>query len=200
MYKLLQLSFLSLFLGGGEWTWRVAFVFKVFSCEIKNFHLAITVGTFSSEAYPSLNRIQSRRATCRILLNTPPSPPFLFSKTLVLQTLMRANAATLSGCLSHFLSLFLFFLPPCFSSPLCISEAAAAAESYGQACAEPGNNGMRFLTFPPIKVAHKRRKPPRFNRREILKTPDKWTSPNECIMYGSTVCLACEAPLPLPMI
>lgn len=83
-------------------------------------------------------------------------------------------------------SLFLFF-SPCFSSPLCILEAAAA-KSYGQACAEPGNNGIRFLTFPRIKVSHKGKKPPRLNRREILKTPDKWTSPNECIMYGSSVC------------
>lgn len=151
----------------------MAFVFKVFSCEIKNFHLAISVGTFSSEAYPSLNQIQSRRAICSILLNTPPRPHSCFSKTLVLQTLMRANAADSLRLPLSFPFPFSFFSSfSCFSSPLCVS-AAAAAKSYGQACAEPGNNGIRFRTFQRIKVSHKRRKPPRLNRREMLKTPDK---------------------------
>lgn len=55
-------------------------------------------GRLPSRVYMSFSKqIQSRGA---VLRNSTFFPPFLFSKTLVLESLMRANAMTGAGCLS----------------------------------------------------------------------------------------------------
>lgn len=71
---------------------------------------------------------------------------------------MRANATTGAGWLSARRILF----------PLC--SEGVKSKSYGRARAEPENNGIIFISLPPIKVPHKRKKAPLSSRWEILKT------------------------------
>lgn len=64
---------------------------------MKHFQLDISMGTFLRECTCRFSKqIQSRGA----VLRNSTFPPFLFSKTLVLESLMRANAMTGAGCLS----------------------------------------------------------------------------------------------------
>lgn len=86
-------------------------------------------------------------------------PLFLFSKTLVLETLMRANAMTGVGRLT----------PPSHSLPSLCFEGVKS-KSYGRVCTEPENNGIIFISLPPIKVPHKREKAPRSTSRKSLRT------------------------------
>lgn len=83
-------------------------------------------------------------------------PLFLFSKTLVLETLMRANAMTEEP-------------PPPHSLPSLCFEGVKS-KSYGRVCPEPENNGIIFISLPPIKVPHKREKAPRSTSRRSLRT------------------------------
>lgn len=107
-------------------------------------------------------------ATVHVLFKTNPVtrsrlrnstfPLFLFSKTLVLETLMRANAMSGAGRLS-----------PSHSLPSLCFEGVKS-KSYGRVCAEPENNGIIFISLPPIKVPHKREKAPRSTSPRSLRT------------------------------
>lgn len=139
----------------------MAFVFKVFSCEIKNFQLGLSLGPFPQRhTHPFQTKSSHAEPFAAFYFSL-----FLFSKTLVLQTVMRANTMTQAECLSLSLSLaHTFFL----SSSLCVQEVAS--KSYGRACTKPENNGIIFVSLPPIKVSYKRKKASLFNTQEILKT------------------------------
>lgn len=107
------------------------------SCQIKHFQLDISRGGFAHErACPFQNKSSHTEPFVEFDF-----PTFLFSKTLVLQTLMRANAMTGAGRLS---APRILFLPSTFES-----------KSHGRACAEPENNGILSISLPPIKVLHK---------------------------------------------
>lgn len=90
----------------------MAFVFKVFSCEIKNFQLGLSLGTFPQKhTHPFQTKSSHAEPFAAFYFSL-----FLFSKTLVLQTVMRANTMTQAECLSLSLSLshtLFFFLRLC---------------------------------------------------------------------------------------
>lgn len=61
-------------------------------------------------------------------------------------------------------------------SSLSLRSESVRSKSYGRARTEPENNGIIFISLPPIKVPHKRKKAPRSNRQEILKTQQPLTT------------------------
>lgn len=158
---------------GSEWTCRAAFVFKVFSCEIKNFQLDISLGTFSHiRTHPFQSKSSHAEPFAAFYFSL-----FLFSKTLVLQTLMRANAMTQAGCLSLLLVSFLSLaLPLSVFRRRWVNHMARVAQS--QKIMGSYSSLIRLSKF------HTEEKSFQFHFPGNSKDSDKSTSLDNYIMYG----------------
>lgn len=107
-------------------------------------------------------------------------PPFLFSKTLVLQTLMRANAMTQAGCLSLSPSP-VFFLS--LALPLSVFRRRWVNHMVRLVQSQKIMGSYSSLSFAYQSFIQKQ-KASSFNSEEIRKTRDKSTSLDNYIMYG----------------
>lgn len=129
------------------------FCIQSFKCQIQHFQSDI-----SGVGFP-------RKHTCPIQNKSSHAEPFMefyFSPIFVFQNISLANSnACKCNDWSPAASLLLAF------SFLSMRSEGVKSKSYGQARAEPGNKGIIFISLPPIKVSHKRKKAPRSNRREI---------------------------------
>lgn len=131
---------------------KSGFCVRSFGCQIRRFQLDISMGAFP------------RHRTCPFQNKSSHAEPFTefyFPPILVFQNISLGNS---NACKCNDWS-----TPPPHSLPSLCFEGVKS-KSYGRVCPEPENNGIIFISLPPIKVPHKREKAPRSTSRRSLRT------------------------------